>query len=86
VVPGRVELEHLVIQDVREPGHGMPVGQVVAGEGPSDRIRTEPVLDVRIAHHVGVIIHGEERMMMNRQVSDESYSDQGSSQSPWALC
>src|SRR5271165_2834068 len=84
-MPSRIQLEQLVIHDMRKPGYGMPVGQIVAGKCPTDRVRAEAILYVRIADDVCIIIHGEERMMMHWQVNDQGNNCQYRGQKPRPL-
>ena len=74
VMASRFELKELAIQGVRKPGHGMPIGLIVAGESPLDRVPVEPGLNVDIFRDVGVVVVIDE-WVMNRRVVERGGSD-----------
>jgi hypothetical protein len=56
VVAGRVELKKLVIQGVRKPGQGMPVGRIVGGKRPCDRLTGQTRFHVDVIGYILVVV------------------------------
>ena len=71
VMASRIELKELAIQGVREPGHGMPIGLIVSGESPRDRVPGEPGLNVEVLGDIAVVVVIDERVMNRRIVKND---------------
>ncbi len=85
VVAGRVELKKLAIQSVGKPGHRMPVGRVVGGESPRDRIPGEPRLNVDVVSNIGVVVVIDEGVMNRRVVENDGGDDQDKAENQGSL-
>src|ERR1051325_3134867 len=69
--PEQGEVEH-----VREPGDGVPVAGVAAGEGPIDVIESQARLDARILRDIKAIVVIHEIVPDDRPVEQESHHRQ----------
>ena len=76
----RIKLKKLAIQGVREPGQRMPIGLIVGGECPLDRVPVEPVLNVNVLGDIAIVVVIDERMMNRRVVKSERWRLQGQGQ------
>ena len=94
VMASRIELKELPVQSVRKPGHGMPIGLIVGGESPRDRVPGEPRLNVVVLGDIAVVVVIDERVMNRRVVKSRGgdYEDKAENQgtlrwlSEQALC
>src|SRR5664280_3514412 len=85
VMASRFELKELAIQGVRKPGHGMPIGLIVAGESPLDRVPVESGLNVDIFRDVGVVVVIDEWVMRRRVVERDGGDDQEKTKNKYSL-
>src|SRR5271167_2250 len=72
MVPSRIELKKPVIEGVREPGQRMPVGRIVGGEGPCQRVPGQTRFHVEVIGHIFVVIVVDEWMVIYRKVQCKS--------------
>src|ERR1035437_3520383 len=70
---------------MRKPGHGMPIGLIVAGESPLDHVPVEPGLNVNVISYVAVIVIIDERVMKCRVVERDGGDDQEKTQNKYSL-
>ena len=59
IAPG-LETTELIVQQVGEPGQGMPVGALVGGEGPVDALRGQAVFQVPVPIDVVGVVEVDE--------------------------
>ena len=71
VMSGRIEAEHIAVERVRYPAEGNPVHPVHGGERPLDGVPCQAVVDVRIVHHIEVIVESEEGMRVSWRVKTD---------------
>src|ERR1039458_7633850 len=67
----RIELKELAIRGVRQPCQGMPIGSIVGGESPRDRIPVKPGLSVDILGDIDVIVVIDEWVLDRRVVKND---------------
>ena len=82
VVTGGIQLKKLAIQGVREPGQRMPVGLIVSGERPLDRVPLQAGLHVHVFRDVDGVVVVDERMLVYRIVEREGRDRQQKAQDP----
>ena len=68
VVTGRILMEQLPVERVRQPGERMPVSLLGCGESPGDRFPSEAVADMKILRDVAVVVVIDERVAVDRVV------------------
>lgn len=71
VVPGRILMEKLPVQRVRQPSQGMPVSLLPGSEGPSDRLPGQALVDIRVFSDVTVVVVIHEGVAVDRVVKRE---------------
>ena len=76
VMSGSVLVEQFIVKRVRKPGERMPVALLLGGEGPSDRVPVQSVVDVGIVRDVAVVVIVDERVAIDGVVEGERGNNQ----------
>src|SRR5271165_686071 len=83
VMACRIQFEHLEIQFVRQPGHGMPVGLMEGCERPLYAVRVQSVPDVRIVRYVAVVVVVDEGVMDDGVIKREGHNREENAEKDW---
>src|ERR1700685_3573929 len=76
MMAGWIQVEQLAVQGMREPGQGMPIRLLRAGQRPGNRVPTETRSHVGIENNIAVVIVVDEGMTTGRVVERERGYDQ----------
>ena len=68
MMPCRFETKELNVQQMGDPGQGMPIAGIGGTQGPGQAFHGEAGLDIGIFCHIGAIVIIKERMILDMPV------------------
>src|ERR1700757_4162528 len=68
MMSGGIVAEPLIVSGVRQPGERVPVGGVVSGEGPGERLPAQARLHMIVDGDVDIVVVVNERMRLDGRV------------------